>query len=144
MFMRIPRSKGAGSGKIPTTLGAAIVTVGLMLVGSSPADALTLRTHVMTPAANGYLRCVVTATGKRPIKIVCRITTDRRDDVTEFGTSFRTTTEDGFYAEESVGSFDRRGRRCQVVVHGARYKQIHATLTSFDADGRVIETIQAR
>ena len=124
---------------IPLTAALALVCV-----AAGPVEALTLRTQALVPEPGGYLVCAVEAHGVRRISIAATIVNTAGADVSEFEDSFRTSTADGFYAEEHTGSFHSAARRCKVVVRGARNVNIRAVLTSFDANGVVVRTIQAR
>jgi hypothetical protein len=69
-------------------------------------------------------------------------------NVTEFGTGFRASpaaTGDGLYhAEETAGSLNEGARYCKVAVTGARRRDVHVSLTAFDADGNPTSTVEDR
>jgi hypothetical protein len=132
-----------------TTMMAGILSATLTVLGASAAHAgtITVRTPSVTPDADGYLYCRVDARGPRPIEIVAKIVTVDGTDVTEFGTGFRaapSVTGDSYYGEETAGSMQDAARSCTASVKGARRGDVQVTLTSYDASGNVIATVQGQ
>jgi hypothetical protein len=125
---------------------ALIVTTALVATLRSPAYAWTDKTPSLPQAPGGFLYCKVAATSTVPIGIVARIISARGANVTQFGTGLRAETEDGFYAEETAGTYDAGSSRyfCKLTVTGARKRYVEATLTSFDAAGEPIATVEMR
>jgi len=125
---------------------AAAMTIALLTALQSPAHAWTDKTPSLRQAPGGYVYCEVAATSAAPISIVARIISTRGADVTEFGTGLRSSTDDGFYAEETAGSFDAGSATyfCRITISGARKRYVRATLTSFDAAGTAIATVELR
>lgn len=121
-----------------------MAAVAFVCVAVGPAEALTLRTKALVPETDGYLLCTVEAHSPRRISIAASIVTASGTNVSEFEQSFRSSSADGFYAEERAGSFHSAARRCKVVVRGARNVNIRAVLTSFDVNGVAMSTVQAR
>ena len=122
------------------------LTTALLATLCSSADAYTDKTPALRQAPGGYVQCTVDATSPRPIGIIANIISSDGRNVTEFGSGWRVTTEDGFAAEETAGSFDAASARyhCKFSVTAARKRNVRASLTSFDADGAPVATVEAR
>ena len=125
--------------------------VGLALTAEQSAYAggvVTVRTPNLVPDPKGYLYCKVTATSPTPIGIVAAIKSSSGANVTEFGSGSRVSpaaTGDGLYhAEETAGSLNNRARYCTVAVTGAQTTAVHVTLTSYDANQNVIDTVDVQ
>ena len=129
----------------PRVLGA-IATIALMHASTTSVDARTVRTPSLAQEPDGYVYCKVVGTSRKPIGIIAGIRSDGGTDVTEFGYGSRVTTEDGFDAEETAGSFHGESQRyyCRVTVTGARKKDVRASLTAYDKDGVTVATVEAR
>ena len=133
------------------SVGVAVATIGLVLVGgpSAYAGGRTVRvsTPPLTPDPNGYLYCKVVATSSTPVGIVAAIIAGDGTKVTDFGTGFRASpaaTGDGYYAEETAGSLADNARHCRATVTGARRPDVQVSLTAFDANGRPVATVEGR
>ena len=122
------------------------ITMGFLLTLYSPAYAWTDKTPALRQAPDGYVQCVVRARSTAPIGIVANIMNSDGRNVTEFGSGWRVTTEDGFEAEETAGSFDDASARyhCKFNITGARKRGVTASLTSYDRDGVPVATVEMR
>jgi hypothetical protein len=124
-----------------------VMTIACTLDLAPAVHAWTRRTPSVAPQPDGYLRCNVLATSKRPIAIVATILSGTRTDVTEFGYGSRERTPDGlFKAEETVGSFDNASGRykCKIAVSGARHKNVAVRLMALDGDDGTAATAASR
>jgi hypothetical protein len=130
-------------------MALAIGMIGMALAGGSPAQAggrvATITTASLVPDVNGYLYCEVSASGATPVDARAAIMSADNTNVTQFGSGFRATpavSGDGnYYAQETAGSLDDGARYCKVTVTGARRSDIDVTLKSFDAGGKLLDTI---
>jgi hypothetical protein len=106
---------------------------------------VTVRTPSLVPDPKGYVQCKVTATSTTPIEIVATIRTNSGANVTEFGSGLRVSpaaSGDGLYhAEETAGSLDNRARYCTATVTGAQSGDVHLSLTAFDANNNLVDSI---
>jgi hypothetical protein len=133
-----------------TTMTAGILGAMIAVLGTGVAEAgnVTVRTPSIVPDNDGYLYCRVDARGPRAMEIVAKVLTANGKIVTEFGTSFRASPEatgDGrYYAEETAGSMNDAARSCTATVKNARRAEIHITLTSFDASGNELTTVEGK
>jgi hypothetical protein len=123
--------------------------VGLALTAEQSAYAgagVTLRTPSLVPDPKGSVECKVTATSPTPIGIVATIRTSSGANVTEFGAAFQATpaaTGDGlYYVEKTAGSLNNRARYCTATVTGAQSGAVHVSLTAYDANHNVIDSIE--
>jgi hypothetical protein len=109
---------------------------------------VTVTTPSLVPDPNGYLECKVTASSTAPMGIVATIMNSDGTNVTEFGSGFRASpaaTGNGlYYAEETAGSRDDGARYGKATVTSARRKDVHVSLTAFDANGTPGVTVEAR
>ena len=130
---------------------AVVATIGLAVALRSAAYAggqtLTLSTPSLAPDPNGYLYCKVVASSKTPIGIIASIRGEDGTNLTEFGSGWRVspaaTTDGRYYAEETAGSMNDGARFCEVTVVGARKRDVHVSLTAFDANGNSVATVDA-
>jgi hypothetical protein len=132
-----------------TTMMAGILSATIAVLGANVAEAgtVTVRTPSVVPDADGYAYCRVEARGPRAIEIVAKIVTPDGTDVTEFGTGFRASpamTGDGYYAEETAGSFHDGTVSCTAWVKGTRRGEIQISITTFDASGNPVVTVQGQ
>jgi hypothetical protein len=130
-------------------LGLVFATVGLALTVTQSAYAgsrVRVTTRWLVPEPNGYLECKVSATSTTPIGIVAVIMGSDGTNVTEFSTGFRASpaaTGDGlYYAEETAGSLNDGARYCKATLTGARRKDVHVSLTAFDANANPTITVE--
>ena len=138
--------------RISSRIGVVVATVGLALTVGPSAYAgphpLTVQTPSLAPDPGGYLYCRVVAASTTPIGIVAAIMSSDGTNVTEFGTGLRASPAapgDGLYhAEETAGSFNDSARYCKATVTGARRRDVHVSLTAFDANGNPTSTVEAR
>ena len=132
---------------MPLIIGAAILAAVFVVLGSSMAAAgtLTIRTPSLVPDPDGFLNCRIEARGPRPLDVVAKIVTGDGSDVTDFGTSFRTSpTErrDGYSAEETAGSLRDEARACIVTVRNALRPRVRVILSAHDASGSVTASVR--
>ena len=138
--------------RISSRIGVVVATVGLALTVGPSAYAgphpLTVQTPSLAPDPGGYLYCRVVAASTTPIGIVAAIMSSDGTNVTEFGTGFRASPAapgDGLYhAEETAGSLNDSARYCKATVTDARRRDVHVSLTAFDANGNPTSTVEAR
>jgi hypothetical protein len=132
-----------------STMTAGILSTMIAVLGAGAAEAgtVTVRTPSVVPNADGYVYCRVEARGPRAIDIVAKIVAADGSNVTEFGTGFRASpaaTGDGYYAEETAGSFQDGARSCTATVRGTRRGEVEISLTAFDASGTPVVTVQGQ
>ena len=133
-----------------TTVMAGILsaTIGVLGGGNvAEGGTITVRTPSVVVDVDGYSYCHVEARGSRPIEIAARIVTPRGTNVTEFGSSFRATPEvtgDGYYAEETAGSLQDGTVSCAASVKGAHRRDVTISITTFDAGGNAVDTIEGQ
>ena len=131
-----------------TTTMAGILSAIVVLGGNvAEAGTITVRTPSVVVDVDGYAYCQVEARGPRAIEIVAKIVTPRGADVTEFGSSFRVSpqaTGDGYYAEETAGSFQEGTVACTASVKGARRRDVQISITTFDVSGNAVDTIEGQ
>ena len=138
--------------RMSSRIGVVVATVGLALTVGPSAYAgphqLTVRTPSLAPIPGGYLYCRVVARSATPIGIVAAIMSNDGTNVTDFGTGFRASpaaTGDGLYrAEETAGSLNDSARYCKAAVTGAQRRDVHLSLTAFDANGNPMSTVDGR
>ena len=122
--------------------------IGLTLAAAPSASAagtVRVRTPSLVPDPKGYLECRVVVTSPATIGLAAAIRTSNGLDVTQFATEFRASpaaTGDGlYYVEKTAGSLSNRGRYCTATVTGAARDDVHVTLTAFDANHEVIDSV---